>query len=248
MFYKLHLLKALRGINFKYYNCTASTNAVAKEYSKTAKTDCLFIAKTQTKGKGKGERKFVSNDGGLYFTIFCKKVDFSPSFALKTVINAGLSVYGVLKQLGFDAKLKWPNDVLVNDSKISGILFEKADNDFWIMGIGINIVSNPELLDANYKTTSLKNLGTNVDRIQVLEYFVRVFNELLKEFQNTGFNNIRQTWLDNAYNLGNSVIIKQETESIEGVFSTIDEYGRIVLETKDGLKSIIVGDLLVKES
>ena len=125
------------------YDQVTSTFDVAKQLLQTNDKG-VVIAKSQTKGKGKGERKFASNDGGLYFTIFCKKVDFSPSFALKTVINAGLSVYEVLKQLGFNAKLKWPNDVLINGKKVCGILCETmtcGDQLDFMCGVGINVNS-----------------------------------------------------------------------------------------------------------
>ena len=125
------------------YDQVSSTFDVAKQLLGQHENG-VVIAKKQTQGKGKGQRKFASNDGGLYFTIFCKNVPFSPAFALKTVINAGLSVYQVLKNLGFDAKLKWPNDVLLNGKKVCGILCETitcGDKLDFMCGVGLNVNS-----------------------------------------------------------------------------------------------------------
>ena len=67
-------------------------------------------------------------------------------------------------------------------------------------------------------------------------------------YYNNGFESIRQTWLDNAYNLGKSVIIKQEKQIKEGVFVTIDENGALILQNNDVVEKILAGDLFVKES
>ena len=125
------------------FDQVSSTFSVAKELIKQHEKG-VVIANSQTCGRGKGKRKFVSNDGGLYFTIFYKNLNISPSFALKSVINAGLSVYEVLVSLGFNAKLKWPNDVLINGKKVCGILSETficGDKTDFMCGVGINVNS-----------------------------------------------------------------------------------------------------------
>ena len=167
----------------------------------------------------------------------------------KIVILSAVATYRTIKNFISNHKIqiKWPNDILVNNEKISGILFERADDNFWIMGLGINIVSNPSLNDANYRATNLKKLGVNVTRTQVLEKFVDVFDELLAQYRNFGFEKIKKTWLDNAFNLGNAVTIKQEKQIIEGTFLTIDDNGSLILKSDNKIKKIIVGDLFTNK-
>lgn len=224
-----------------------STNEVAKNIIFQLKQKSIITAVEQTNGRGRRGNFWVSNKGNLFasFIFEIKALDLS-----KIVILSAVAVLTTIKYFIKNCKIevKWPNDVLVNGRKISGILFEKADDDFWVMGIGINVVSSPELAQANYKATNMKDLGFCVDRLQVLKHLVNVFDELLEQYYNFGFEKIKQTWLDNAYNLGNCVVIKQEKNIIEGIFLTIDDNGALVLKNQNEVKKIIVGDLFVKES
>ena len=79
----------------------------------------------------------------------------------------------------------------------------------------------------------------------MLRLFIEVFDELLEEYYNFGFDNIKQTWLDNAYNLGNCVTIKQEKNVLQGIFLTIDDNGALLLKTDGKIKTILAGDLFV---
>ncbi|MBQ2810714.1 MAG: hypothetical protein IJF12_00925, partial [Alphaproteobacteria bacterium] len=125
------------------------------------------------------------------------------------------------------------------------ILFEKANDDFWVMGVGINVLKSPQDDLTDYKTISLNQLGANTQREEVLRLFIEVFDELLEEYYNLGFDNIKQTWLDNAYNLGNCVTIKQEKNVLQGIFLTIDDNGALLLKTDGKIKTILAGDLFV---
>lgn len=128
-------------INAFVFDEVSTTFDKAKELLKIY-NDGVVIAERQIGGRGKGDRKFISPSGGLYFTIFHKAVKIKPSNALKTVINAGFGVYSQLKQMGFDAKLKWPNDVLIGGKKVCGILtetFTKTDCCDLMCGVGVNV-------------------------------------------------------------------------------------------------------------
>ena len=151
----INSLKAL-GINAFVFEEVSTTFDKAKELIKTY-ADGVVIAEQQTGGRGKGDRKFVSPSGGLYFTVFRKDVKIKPSDALKTVINAGFGVYSQLKQLGFNAKLKWPNDVLIDGKKVCGILtetFTKDDCCDLLCGVGVN-VNTKDFGEFNNIATSL---------------------------------------------------------------------------------------------
>lgn len=222
------------------YDEVTSTFDVAKQLLQNH-SQGVVIAKRQTKGKGKGERKFVSNDGGLYFTIFCKQVDFSPSFALKTVINAGLSVYDTLVSLGFNAKLKWPNDVLINGKKVCGILCETitcGDKLDFMCGVGINVNSTCFDEFDDIATSLYLQSGKIVD---------------IDEFANLVINNICKNLFDDSDKtdeffkaskmLGKKVIVTDINQSYTVEINGLSQDG-FLCGIKDGVQTTIVcGDV-----
>ena len=240
-------MKTIKNWIWEDLETTTSTNDYAKSSVAKLNQNCIVSAKQQTKGRGRRSNTWVSQDGNL-FASFAFKINLAD--LSKIVILSAVCAYKTIKHfaLNYDVKIKWPNDILVNNEKISGILFEKADTDFWIMGIGINIKSNPEIEKTSYKTTSFNKLKINTDRLQVLKHFVNVFDELLEQYYAIGFDNIKLTWLENAYNLGNSIIIKQEKNTLEGTFLTIDDNGSLILKSDTEIQKIIVGELFTKES
>ena len=240
-------MRKIRNWIYKDLQTVVSTNDEAKLSVLTEKQNCIVSAIEQTGGRGRRGRQWISQDGNLFVSYAFK---IKPSDLNRIVILSAVTIFETIKHFvpNHDVKIKWPNDVLVDDKKISGILFEKVDDDFWVMGVGINVMSNPEHTDLVYPTTSLKNLGIDTNRIAVLEYLTDMFDNLLDTYYNDGFENIRQTWLKNAYNLGKHVIIKQENKIQEGIFWTIDKNGALILKNNDNMEKILAGDLFVKEA
>ena len=118
----------------------------------------FVYAESQTKGKGTHGNKWISKKGNLFSSIFFPLKKNYPQFNEFTIINSVI-VYEVIKKFCKKNKvtIKWPNDVFVNGKKISGILQELItfnNNKFLIIGIGINVVSSPKIIN-NYKTTNI---------------------------------------------------------------------------------------------
>ena len=226
---------------------TQSTNdAVVKLYLECQQA-CLVTAKRQTAGRGRRGRSWISQEGNLFM-----------SFAFPSPLEdigriAVLSGLAVLKTVRYfcpnaSLKVKWPNDVLAGGGKISGILFERAVNGFWIMGIGINVRSNPLKSAAGYQTMSLNALGATVDRLEVLRQFVARWDELMYSYQKNGFESLRRQWLDNAYNLGKTIIIRQENNEKQGIFAGLDENGALLLRTEKDVEKILAGDVMLNNN
>lgn len=163
-----------KGVRAFLFDEAENTFAKAKEVWQTC-PEGVVIVKRQTGGRGKGQRKFVSPEGGLYFTMFFKNAAIKPSGALKTVINAGLAVCSVLKDLGFDAKIKWPNDVLIGGKKVCGILtevFSQGETCDFMCGVGLNVnsVSFGEFqgVAASLKTVGGKTLDADAVAVKVI--------------------------------------------------------------------------------
>ena len=239
-------MEKINSWQIKRLETTSSTNDEAKKLVSEIRQNCVVVALEQTSGRGRRGRSWISQKGNL-FVSFAFKVNLAELG--KMVVLSAVTVFNAVKSFAKDddVKIKWPNDVLVNGKKISGILFEKAEEDFWIMGIGINIISNPENVDGKYGTISLKSLGSNAGLEDVFNKLVLEFDEQLEQFQQFGFDKIKQTWLDNAFNLGNPITIVQENKNKDGVFCGIGDNGELLLKTTNGTEKIIVGDLLIKE-
>lgn len=125
---------------------------------------------------------------------------------------------------------KWPNDVLIDGKKISGILLEKKSNSNWlIIGIGINV--NHALLPG---TTCISNYGGSVSNIDLLKKLIINFNKLRKQWLFDGFHAIREMWLKKAFKMNEQISVKLVDKLYEGIFADIDKSGKLVLQQKDG--------------
>lgn len=125
---------------------------------------------------------------------------------------------------------KWPNDVLIDGKKISGILLEKKSNSNWlIIGIGINVNHAP--LPG---TTCISNYGGSVSNIDLLKKLIINFNKLRKQWLFDGFHAIREMWLKKAFKMNEQISVKLVDKLYEGIFADIDKSGKLVLQQKDG--------------
>ncbi|WP_214241864.1 biotin--[acetyl-CoA-carboxylase] ligase [Wolbachia pipientis] len=125
---------------------------------------------------------------------------------------------------------KWPNDVLIDGKKISGILLERKSNSNWlIIGIGININHAP--LPG---TTCISNYGESVSNIDLLKELIINFNKLRKQWLFDGFYAIREMWLKKAFKMNEQISVKLSDKLYEGIFADIDKSGKLVLQQKDG--------------
>ncbi|MBW2180493.1 MAG: biotin--[acetyl-CoA-carboxylase] ligase [Deltaproteobacteria bacterium] len=237
-----------RESHIHYFSEVNSTMDVARNM---AKDDCphftVIIAESQTKGRGRLKRKWISEEGGLYFTIVLRP-DMPITLVHMVNFCASLSLAKILQNhFSLNAKVKWPNDVLVDDKKISGLLSEMEADDngiyFVNIGIGINVNNDPALEEPN--ATSLKKLlGKDVLRKTILSLF-------LDEFENSlnlsNVNKIMIQWKKYTMTLGKEVRIVTSRETTEGTAIDVDESGALILKLEDGsLKKIIYGDCFVR--
>lgn len=208
----------------------------------------IVVANRQTKGRGKDDRNWVSdNSNNLYMTLSLKadndNVDYShytflTSIAvIKTIVNLGVNDNNI--------KSKWPNDVLINSKKFCGILLERdMQKEFLSIGVGINIDSYPELLERMiFQPTSLLKEGFNVKKKDIFEGFVDIFEQYSNRLVNEGFEWLRNEWLNYAYNLGNEIIVKIKNLQINGIFEDLDKDGTLLLRKDDNIIKVKSGDI-----
>lgn len=218
-----------------------STNDAIRELNDND-LPAVITAIRQNKGRGRRGRTWIGLDGNLYFTYSLKIL---PQDLSKYVCLIGLSLAKTVQNFAVEKKvqIKWPNDIFLNDKKLTGILLENIKDDNWAIGIGVNIVNHPILTDQPYQATSLKENRVQTDRITFLHKFLTQFTQDIEIYKKQGFSQLKEQWLQKAYKLGQEIIIKNEQTTKKGLFLTLDDNGYLILKTKQGKEKIIAGDL-----
>ena len=223
-----------------------STNDSVQELLQSVKSPCIVSAAVQTKGRGRLGRTWQEASGNL-FVSFAYHID-SQNVGHYALMSA-LAVLNTLRSYipRESVQIKWPNDVFVGPKKISGILFEKSIEDFWIMGIGINVAQTPKVQNPMYEITSLADFGVQADRLDVLQKLIAEFDALDALYQKQGFSIIKSLWLDNACRRDKNITVKQNGQTLTGVLYGLDDHAGLIIQTKEGLKTIYAGDIFFED-
>lgn len=241
-------------INILRFDSIDSTNTEAANQARQGADEGLcVIARQQTAGRGRHGRSWVSTaDAGLYFSIVLRP-KLETKFIPLITLMSGIAVYDTLKDLGLKPDIKWVNDVLIGEKKISGILAENVETtrgNAVIVGIGINI-NNRNFPDevAETATSILSEPGTVVtgfsrdDLETSLTSFISYWYEILKS--ENGPAEIIQNWSDRStYFAGKRVRVTLPDETIEGTTDGLEENGALRVKLADGSRRIIqAGDV-----
>ena len=236
------------GFTLEHFGTIGSTNDHALAYVRAEGASRHFVvADEQTGGRGRLGRVWVSKPGNLYASLAL--IDPAPKDkAFQLGFVAALVVFDTLCALGIAAQklaLKWPNDVLVEGKKISGILIEGTligGHLGVVIGCGINIAHHPS--DTLYPVTDLKSLGVFVSPLEVFAHFSAAFDLGLSHYQRgAGFGAVRERWLSLAHHVGGPIVVKDRKEERHGLFSGLDHDGRLLLDQDGRLVPIIAGDI-----
>ena len=216
-------------------------------YAKDLHDKQAVFTKNQLTARGKGGRKWEVKEGNFYLSISLipqnKKLNELPQLSFVSAIALRDSFIEVAKKVkvNLNIKCKWPNDILINDKKISGILLEseldiqKDKLKRLIIGIGVNVIFSPKC-NLLYKCTDLKEEGVDINATDLMKIFFNHFDKYYNEWIDYGFTGIRNEWLKNAYNLNKEIIVKniKGEESDRGIFLDLDNDGNIKLKHKNG--------------
>jgi BirA family biotin operon repressor/biotin-[acetyl-CoA-carboxylase] ligase len=231
---------------------TTSTNAQALTRARDGDGGPLWItAQHQTAGRGRQERVWQSLDGNLHVSLLITTT--CPPEALPQIgFVAGLALFDAIAGLLSGAarqprlELKWPNDLLLDDAKLAGILLEQlgSETDRLAVGFGVNIKAHPEGLD--YPAADLSAIAPELDGRRVLEALAGQF-ELRREqwADGGGFKHILADWLARAHGLGRQITVDHWDEQLTGKFIGLNERGALKLALEDGVViDIYAGDWL----
>lgn len=228
-----------------------STNEEAKRLaSANALAGTLIWAGEQLAGRGRRGRSWNSPPGNLYLSLLLRPA-CPPAQACQLSFVTAVALTDAVTSLlpaGTSVTLKWPNDVLVGGAKISGILLEAgaaADRsvEWLVIGVGVNLVSHPT--DTAYPATDLAREGAAVcSPGDALAIFAERFECWHAIWDKEGFSPVRARWLALARGIGGAIEIRLEGETLQGLFSNLDETGALMLDMPDGTRRrITTGDL-----
>ncbi len=246
-----------KGFRLASHGRLVSTNDEALARAKSGDLGRLWIiAESQSGGRGRNGRVWTSLPGNLYASLLL--IDPAPpQRAAELGFVAGVALATALRDiLSGDPRLaiKWPNDILYDGAKLAGILLEAAslpDGRFaCVAGIGVNCRSHPEA--ALYKATDLTLIaGGAVAPDLVFERLSAAMADWLEVWaEGGGFEAIRAAWLSLAAGLGERISVSKSAQSksaqsIEGIFSTIDATGRLIVEQASGQAAVEAGDVFL---
>ena len=243
-----------QGYRLEAFPVIGSTNAEALDRATAGDAGHIwFVSPRQESGRGRRGRTWTAPEGNLAATLLL--VDrFDPKIAATLGFVAGLALADAVDAVLPEAiasrvnvALKWPNDVLVDGAKLSGILLETTllpDGRFGLaVGMGTNVVAFPEGLP--YPATSLRGLGSQTDAAMLFLALSDAWCHYHAIWdQGRGLNEIRLRWLKRAHALGQEVAMRLNGRIVEGVFETIDSDCRLVIREDDGTRTpVTAGDV-----
>ena len=245
---KHDLHSSIIGGTLHHYASTASTNDKAKTLANHGEPEgTVVIADIQTQGRGRKQRSWSSGKGGLWFSLILRP-DLQLSNAMQVTMCAACAVVeAIQQQLMLKPSIKWPNDLLLGNKKICGILTEiSAEMDeitYLIVGIGLN-VNNELPASLKQNSTTLKNETKQIVNLSSL--FIKIlesFDGFYQALEKGDINSIRRIWLSNSSTIGSQVKVNMENEVIEGIAIDIGNKGELIVKTTHGDKYIVTGDI-----
>ncbi len=234
-----------------------STNIDAKEWAENnAEHGSMIVAKTQTEGRGRRQRQWQSIEGGIWSSIILK-LDISPSQVQPVTLAAAMAVSQAITQNCENAqpKIKWPNDILINDKKVCGILTEFiGDIDelrYLIVGIGINNSFDAQKLEGEliHKATTLKSENIIINSSKLIADVRDNFLAITTEWCETdSAKHIMDFYRDNMAYKNEQIKVTGAGQEFIGTLKDIDAVGALVIATNEGDKKIISGEISVRRA
>lgn len=229
-----------------------STNQYLIQRISELESGDVCIAEYQSAGRGRRGRQWISPFGrNLYLSMYWK-LEQGPAAAIGLSLVVGVILAGVLKKFGADdVKVKWPNDLYLNDKKLSGILVEltgkTGDVAHIVTGIGINIAmsnKNQNVIDQQW--INLEQVGIKIDRNKLACEMTNSLREAFAQFEKQGLAAFIERWksLDNFMNRKVKLIIGEK--EIFGIAKGINEQGALLLEQDNKITPYIGGEISLR--
>ena len=263
------LPEGLAVTNVVYYHETDSTNTRAKQAAEDGeKSGTLFITECQTGGRGRRGRTWESPAGSGIWMSLLLRPEIKPFDASMLTIVAAMGMKDAIEEIigagdgagdedgtgqgGIHCKIKWPNDIVLGDRKICGMLTEMSAETDWInyvvIGIGVNV--NTTEFDDSIKdmaSSILLQTGSSVKRSDVVVAFARHFSRYYEEFlKECNLSGLADDYNKALINVGRDVKIVERDGSFVAKAVGIDETGSLIVEKDGNTQRIVAGEVSVR--
>ncbi len=229
-----------------------STNSISKFLANHgAEEGTVLVSEIQTNARGRSGKKWEAPDGGIWMSMILRP-DIPPAKIGLITLATGVAIAKTIRSMGVDAKIKWPNDVIVKGNKISGVLTEvnATFNQIEYIIVGIGIDSNLKLedfsIDIRDGTTTLnEEAQSKIDENEIIAIFLNEFERIYDIYLNGDIEDILSEWRALSDTIGKYVNITQTGGKMtQGYVVGINNEGSLIIERQDGtLEKIISGEL-----
>ena len=229
----------LNNNNFDFHYIDEVDSTMLKIKQINSNRNLLLMANKQTKGMGRRGSTWTSPSGNVYISIKLQNILDTKYHFLNTAYTSNIICEVIEKICNIETKIKWPNDILIEEKKISGVISEiyKSNNNIIIStGLGVNITTSPKVTD--YVTTHINEYNKNIDNIK---FVYELLNEYLKNLHL--LKNYSKSILD-KYKLrlkflSKNIKLKLDNNFVkQGIFYGLNEDGSIILKTNSIYENI----------
>ncbi len=241
------------GRTFHFYDAVESTNLIAIDLAQQgAPEGTVVLADQQLRGRGRGSRSWHSPAGvGIYCSIVLRPKIAAAKAQLITLMAGVSIVKAIALRTGLSPRLKWPNDILINDKKVAGILLESkvsgAQIGYSVIGFGINVNNRSADISEDIRVSAsslLMELKKLVDRSTLVIAIFSELERLYHRFQREDFPVILEQWRHYSSTLGQRVRIWQEDKATDGIALDLTEDGGLLMKVEGGKQIVIhAGDV-----
>lgn len=231
-----------------HFEVIASTNDEARRLGLEGAPDgTVVVAEEQRGGRGRRGRSWTSPPGGIYLSLLLRP-GCHPAEAPRLTLCAAVAVAQALSAAGVRARIKWPNDVLVEGRKVCGILLELVAREDWIdfvvVGVGIN-ANNPPPAEGGISLAEA--VGAPVDRAALCRSVLACLDEVYAQFRAGRWPDILDRWRARCDTLGQAVRVTGTAEVWEGLAVDVDADGALVLALAGGgRRRVLAGDVTLR--
>lgn len=231
-----------------------STNQHLLDNLESINPGTVCLAEYQASGRGRRGRQWISPFGSnLYFSMYWR-LEAGMAAAMGLSLVVGVAVVEALEKMGFDGvKLKWPNDLYYQDRKLAGILVEMSGQAggaaHLVIGMGMNLImqDNDSSIDQPWVSLAEVIGQDRIDRNALATAFIQALDQALRDYELNGMQDFVERWnrLDNY--IGRKVKLIMGNNEITGIERGIDAHGGVLLETEQGLKSYVGGEISLRK-
>ncbi len=245
-------IKGSIGKNILFYERLISTNTLAYDIAEKSVEGTVVIADSQERGRGRRGRVWVSPpDKNIYMSVIIKPHLISHDFTLITLMSAVACAEALKRLTDLDIRIKWPNDLILNNKKVGGILTElktyKKKIIFAVIGIGLNVNVDIDIYPQeirNISTSLWKESGKIYSRSELIAEILNELDYWYGVLQRGDRFKIISEWKSLSCTLGKEVQIRVNNNCYSGFAESIDDEGMLMLRLSSGeLKRISVGDV-----